>query len=62
MTPETILVVEDDAAILDILQEMLETAGFRVATGRNGLEGLAVLETTRPHLVLSDISMPKMDG
>lgn len=62
MTPETILVVEDDAAILDILKEMLETAGFRVFTGRNGQEGLAVLEEARPHLVVSDISMPKMDG
>ena len=41
---------------------MLETAGFRVFTGRHGLEGLAVLEMARPHLVVSDISMPKMDG
>ncbi|HEY6548997.1 MAG TPA: response regulator [Vicinamibacteria bacterium] len=62
MRPETILVVEDDAAILDILKEMLETAGFRVATARHGLEGLAALEASRPHLVVSDISMPKMDG
>jgi signal transduction histidine kinase len=62
MNTETILVVEDDAAVLDVLGEMLETAGFRVVTGRNGLEGLAALEKTRPHLVVSDISMPKMDG
>jgi signal transduction histidine kinase len=62
MSPETILVVEDDPAILDILREMLETAGFRVVTARHGQEGLSALDTTRPHLVVSDISMPKMDG
>jgi signal transduction histidine kinase len=62
MRRESILVVEDDAAVLDVLKEMLETAGFQVATARNGVEGLAALEATRPHLVVSDISMPKMDG
>jgi two-component system sensor histidine kinase/response regulator len=62
MTPETILLVEDDPAVLDVLREMLETAGFKVATGRNGLEGLSALEEARPQLVVSDISMPKMDG
>jgi signal transduction histidine kinase len=62
MNPETILVVEDDPAILEILEEMLQNAGFQVLTARHGQEGLAALEKTRPHLVLSDISMPKMDG
>ena len=62
MSSETILLVEDDPAVLDVLQEMLETAGFRVLTGRNGVEGLGALEKARPHLVVSDISMPEMDG
>jgi len=62
MRSETILVVEDDPAVLDVLKEMLETAGFRVATGGNGVQGLAALATARPDLVISDISMPEMDG
>ena len=62
MRSETILVVEDDPAVLDVLKEMLETAGFRVATGKNGVQGLAALASARPDLVISDISMPEMDG
>ena len=62
MRSETILVVEDDPAVLDVLKEMLETAGFRVATGKNGVQGLAALAAARPDLVISDISMPEMDG
>jgi two-component system, sensor histidine kinase and response regulator len=62
MRSETILVVEDDPAVLDVLKEMLETAGFRVATGKNGVQGLAALAASRPDLVISDISMPEMDG
>ena len=62
MRSETILVVEDDPAVLDVLKEMLEIAGFRVATGKNGVQGLAALASARPDLVISDISMPEMDG
>ena len=62
MRSETILLVEDDPAVLDVVKEMLETAGFRVATGGNGLQGLAALATSRPDLVISDIFMPEMDG
>jgi len=62
MRSESILLVEDDPAVLDVLKEMLETAGFHVATGRNGVQGLAALAAARPDLVISDISMPEMDG
>ena len=62
MRSETILVVEDDPAVLDVLKEMLEAAGFRVSTGGNGVQGLAALAAARPDLVISDISMPEMDG
>ena len=58
----TILVVEDDSALLDGLRDILELSGFRVLTARNGLEGLAVLQTQLPDLIVSDINMPRMDG
>jgi two-component system sensor histidine kinase/response regulator len=58
----TLLVVEDDAALLEGLRDMLELAGYAVLTARNGLEGLAVLEQQVPDLIVSDINMPRMDG
>ena len=62
MTAETILVVEDDAALLDGLRDILELSGYRVITARNGAQGLVALEQHRPDLIVSDINMPRMDG
>jgi two-component system, sensor histidine kinase and response regulator len=62
MTAETILVVEDDAALLDGLRDILELSGYRVVTARNGAQGLLALEQHRPDLIVSDINMPRMDG
>ncbi len=59
---ETILVVEDDSALLDGLRDMLELAGYTVVTARNGLDALAALERQLPDLIVSDINMPRMDG
>jgi signal transduction histidine kinase len=62
LRPETVLLVEDDPAVRDVLTEMLETAGFRVVGASDGLKGLEAMERARPDLVISDISMPRMDG
>lgn len=58
----TILVVEDDPAMLIAFQEVLEGAGFDVTVAANGKDALAWLQTQSPDLILSDISMPVMDG
>jgi CheY-like chemotaxis protein len=58
----TILVVDDDPIIADILRNVLEDEGFRVVTARDGMEGLARLADTRPDLVLCDVMMPGLDG
>jgi two-component system sensor histidine kinase/response regulator len=58
----TILVVEDDGALLDGLHDMLELSGYQVLTARNGVEGLNQLQTRLPDLIVSDIQMPRMDG
>ena len=62
MPDATILVVEDDFALLDGLRDILELSGYRVLTARNGVEGLAVLQKQLPDLIVSDINMPRMDG
>lgn len=57
-----LLVVEDDPAMLIALRDILEGAGYRVRTASNGETALEELESFEPALILSDISMPIMDG
>ncbi len=58
----TLLVVEDDPAMLVALRDILEGAGYLVRTASNGELALEMMEETEPALILSDISMPVMDG
>ena len=58
----TILVVEDDPAMLIAFQEVLEGAGYEVVVAANGKDALSWLQSQTPDLILSDISMPVMDG
>jgi DNA-binding response OmpR family regulator len=60
MTP--ILLIEDDAALLDVLSLVFEDEGFAVSGARDGLDGLARIERDRPRLVVSDVNMPRLDG
>ena len=58
----TLLVVEDDPAMLVALRDILEGAGYVVQTAANGEQALEALTEGDPALILSDISMPVMDG
>lgn len=58
----TLLVVEDDPAMLVALRDILEGAGYTVQTASNGKLALDALTEIEPSLILSDISMPVMDG
>ena len=58
----SLLVVEDDPAMLIALRDILETSGYSVHTATNGQAALEVLGRHLPNLILSDISMPIMDG
>jgi CheY-like chemotaxis protein len=60
---KTVLVVEDDPDIREVLEEMLDSGGHRVLTASNGREALAVLDRlASPCLVLLDLMMPVMSG
>ncbi len=58
----TILVVDDNPDIVDILRIMLESNGFNVRCGYSGEDLFASLKEQMPDLILLDIMMPKMDG
>ena len=57
-----LLVVEDDPAMQVAFRDVLNGAGFEVLTASNGEAALKLLRDTQPALILSDISMPIMDG
>lgn len=59
---KTILVVDDDLDLLETLGNLLEDFDYHAITCPGGEEALAKLETVKPHLILLDIMMPKMDG
>jgi CheY-like chemotaxis protein len=59
----TVLIVEDEFAIADLLKMALTDEGYRVLTAANGRQGLTRLaEDPRPDLVISDYMMPVLDG
>jgi CheY-like chemotaxis protein len=59
---KTVLLVDDEHAILDALSGILEDEGFRVVTAGNGREALARMEEVKPDVALLDVMMPVMDG
>ena len=62
MMSETVLVVDDEESIREILTTWLEEQGYNTVTSTNGIEALRELYQHRPDLVVADILMPEMDG
>ena len=62
MMAETVLVVDDEESIREILTTWLEDSGYETVTSSNGIEALRELYQHRPDLVIADILMPEMDG
>src|SRR5512140_722036 len=58
----TILVVDDQSSVRQLLQEYLSEQGFRVVTASDGQMAIYTARHEQPDLVLLDIMMPKMDG
>ena len=60
--PQTLLIIDDDPPILDTFSRFLTTQGFTVHTAEGGEEGIALLGTITPDLILLDVMMEPMDG
>jgi two-component system OmpR family response regulator len=61
-TEAQLLVVEDDANILELLSASLRFAGFAVSTATTGSEAIAAATRIRPDLVVLDVMLPDLDG
>lgn len=59
---QTILVVDDEPKLLDLVRTILEKEGFNVIEAHNGYEAVEQVRTKLPDLVLLDVMMPEMDG
>jgi DNA-binding response OmpR family regulator len=57
-----ILLIDDDASLLDVLSLAFEDEGHAVVTARDGAAGLSIVRARRPGCVVSDINMPGLDG
>jgi CheY-like chemotaxis protein len=57
-----ILVVEDIAAVRELIQVQLTVRGYQVVTARDGQEALALVAESRPAVIVTDILMPRVDG
>ena len=62
MAKQTILVVEDNLALLEGIRDLLEVSGYNALIAENAEEALKLLADNRPDLIVSDIMMPGMDG
>lgn len=60
--PKKILIVEDDAAMREIVIHKLQTNGFDVKEAEDGRKGIDVLLQEKPDLVLLDLMLPEIDG
>jgi diguanylate cyclase (GGDEF)-like protein/PAS domain S-box-containing protein len=58
----TILIIEDNHDTRNVLREILRSAGYEVAVARDGEEGLRMVISDQPSLVITDILMPGVDG
>ncbi|SRR6266568_1293202 len=57
-----VLVVEDDAEMVDLLRFNLQEAGFVIATATDGIEALKKVRSLAPDLILLDLMLPELDG
>ena len=57
-----ILLIEDDSIIRENTAELLELANYKVIRAENGKQGIEFAKREHPDLIVSDITMPELDG
>jgi DNA-binding response OmpR family regulator len=57
-----VLIIDDICAVLDLVEDILQMAGYEVVSARDAPTALVRLETTTPDLILLDVMMPHMSG
>jgi len=62
MTQPSILVVDDELLIRDLLYDFFSSQGWEISVAENGEKALEIVRSRKIDLVLSDIKMPEMDG
>ena len=62
MTQPTILIVDDEAGVRELLADALAMSGYTTVEAADGIEALTILHRQTVDLLLIDINMPKMDG
>jgi len=62
MSPKKILIVDDEADLVETIRFPLELEGFKVLAAYNGEEGLNQARAEKPDLILLDLMLPKLDG
>ncbi|GAB4505162.1 MAG: hypothetical protein Fur0043_21570 [Anaerolineales bacterium] len=60
--PNTVLAIDDDNAITELLAMLLRTHGYEVLTANSGEEGIRLIQEKSPDIVVLDLMMPGMDG
>jgi len=60
--PRTVVCIEDEPGVIELIRLILERRGLRVVGAVSGAEGLEVVRQVKPSLVLLDLMMPGMDG
>ena len=60
--PRSVLVVDDDRHLCDILTELLSEAGYTVGCAHDGEEAWEEVQRRPPDIIVSDIKMPRLDG
>jgi DNA-binding response OmpR family regulator len=58
----TILVIDDEKEIRDLIEIYLKNEGYRILQAQDGLEALEILEKNEVHLLILDVMMPRLDG
>jgi two-component system alkaline phosphatase synthesis response regulator PhoP len=62
MTPEKILIIEDDPTMLRVLKDNFEFSGYQVQTATDGKKGIHAAIQSKPDLIILDIMLPEIKG